>query len=243
MKLIVRDTYEAMSQQAASDIAQITQSLTAPVFCPASGDTPTALYKAMVTLAKEDKLACKNWWYVGLDEWMHMNGSDAGSCRYYVDKQLFEPLQIDAQRVCFFNGRAADAVAECERVEAFVAEHKGIDVAILGLGLNGHIGMNEPGTAASARSHVSQLDVQTQQVGQKYFAEPTAITSGLTLGIATLKEAKHILLLVSGARKANIVKQVVEGEVSEAVPATLLRDHPGFTIYLDKDAAQFLEGR
>jgi len=107
--------------------------------------------------------------------------------------------------------------------------------------MNGHIGMNEPNTSIQTRSHIINLDPLTVEVGQKYFKKPQPLDKGITLGIETLLEAKHIILVVTGAKKAAIVKQVLEGPISEAVPASLLRNHPNCSIYLDKAAASALK--
>lgn len=237
MKIIVNDSYESMSQAAAKEILQLLQPLSSPLVCIASGDTPAGLYKEMVEQVKRKHLNASEWNYVGLDEWMGMNGYDEGSCRYYIDQQVFDPLNVPIKRIAFFDGTVADPAKECERVEQFIQAHGKIDIAILGLGMNGHIGMNEPGTSASVRSHVSKLAPQTQEVGQKYFKSKTPLTKGLTLGMATILEAKHIFLLVSGTKKASIASRMVTEEISEQLPCTLLRDHTGLRIYLDKEAA------
>jgi galactosamine-6-phosphate isomerase len=112
-----------------------------------------------------------------------------------------------------------------------------MDVAILGVGMNGHVGMNEPGTPINTRSHVTELAPTTQQVGQKYFVKEQKLTKGITLGLKTLMEAKNIMLLISGKHKADITQKILEDAVSEDLPATLLRNHPALKIYLDSDAA------
>jgi len=169
-----------------------------------------------------------------------LNGDDEGSCRFHLDNQLFNPLGVAKDKIGFFDGKEKDLTNECENVENFIAQHGGIDIAILGLGMNGHIGMNEPGTPAALRSHVIELHNQTKEVGQKYFEKEQQLSKGITLGLATLMEARTIILLVSGGHKAKIVQQVLEGEISEQLPASLLRRHPGLQIYLDKSAAALI---
>ena len=240
MKIFITDSYAELSQQAAEDLVQLTASSNSPVVCTASGDSPAGLYKALFDKVKNKEAEVDNWYLLGLDEWAGMNGTDQGSCRFHLNNQLFSPLKIDDAKIIFFDGRAFDLLGECNRIEAFIQQHGPIDVCILGLGLNGHIGMNEPGTAVSTRSHISQLDPLTAQIGQKYFTSATALSEGVTVGLATILEAKHIMLLVSGAKKAAIIKQVLESEISESIPGTLLRNHPGLRVYLDKDAAQLL---
>ena len=237
MKIIINESYEDMSRAAAKEILQLLQPLSSPLICIASGDTPAGLYREMVDQVNKKRINTSEWNYVGLDEWMGMNGYMEGSCRYYIDQQLFDPLNVPIKRIAFFDGTVSDPGHEFERVERFIQAHKKIDIAILGLGMNGHIGMNEPGTPASLRSHVSKLDPQTQEVGQKYFKSQTPLTKGLTLGLATILEAKDIFLLVSGTKKATIANKMITEEISEQLPCTLLRNHPGLRMYLDKEAA------
>jgi galactosamine-6-phosphate isomerase len=243
METFIADTYEQMSKQAANDVIGLMQSSTNKLLCTASGDTPAGLYKEIVEKVNNKELNMDDWKFVGLDEWAGMNGSDEGSCRYHLDKQFFYPLKIEEEKICFFDGRAANLEDECQRTEDFIQQHGGIAVAILGLGTNGHIGMNEPGTPPQLHSHVAEIDSETQKVGQKYFSSPRSITHGITLGIANLMEAQQIILLVSGAHKAGIVKRIVEEEASEQLPASLLKQHPGLKIYLDAEAAQFIQSK
>ena len=243
MRIVIAQTYAAISLQAANDVKEILQSAPQPLLCVASGDSPAGLYSELVHQYNTNHFDASKCSFVGLDEWLGMNETDEGSCQYYVDQQLFQPLQVTEERICFFDGRAVHPENECSKTEAFIQQHSGIDVAIIGLGLNGHVGMNEPHTPASTRTHIADIDPLTAQTGQKYFKEQRTLSQGITLGLATLFEAKNIFLIVSGGRKAAIVKQVIEGEISEAVPASLLRNHAGFSVYLDADAAQLLQSR
>lgn len=240
MEIIVSETYEELSQRAANDLLVHLKQKKAPLWCPTSGSTPAGLYKALVQQIKEQGIDYSSWNFVGLDEWAGMNGTDEGSCRDFVNQHLFYPLGIAEERISFFDGRAQNKEAECDRVEAFIQQNGGIDVAIVGLGLNGHVGMNEPGTPVSQRSHVAHIHPHTQQVGQKYFTAAKDLSQGLTLGLATLLDAQHIFLMANGPAKAAIVKKMVEDEPNEQLPATLLRQHRGFRVYLDKEAAQLL---
>lgn len=241
MEIFVSDTYEAMSKQAADDVIEFMKLSDEPLICTASGHSPAALYKQITYRVSQKQLNISDWYFVGLDEWVGLNGSDEGSCRYHLNRELFDPLKINNSKICFFDGRAKNLQTECENVEEFIRKHKGIDVAILGVGMNGHVGMNEPGTPPALRSHVTDLDPITQKVGQKYFKEKQQLTQGITLGLATLMEARHIILLVSGSNKAEIIKKVIEGETSQQLPASLLRHHSGLRIYLDADAAKLIE--
>ena len=241
MNLFISNTYESMSAKAAEAMMQIMQSKRNPVLCPASGDSPTGLYKELINQLNNNGTDISRWNFVGLDEWLGMNGDDEGSCRFHLNNQLFNPLHISENNICFFDGKTKDLNAECDKVESFITKHGGIDVAIVGLGMNGHVGMNEPGTSSALRSHVTEIDAITQQVGQKYFKEKTHISKGITLGIANIMEARNVLLIVSGNKKAEIVRRLLEGEISEQLPASLLRNHPNCSVYLDAEAASLLE--
>lgn len=241
MQVYITDTYEDMSALAAGHLKSFMSQRGSPLLCVASGDSPAGLYRNLVKGVRKDGWESGHWKYVGLDEWIGMNGSDEGSCRYHLDQQLFTPLAVAPERICFFNGRAADPAQECTAVESFISQHNGIDVAILGLGLNGHIGMNEPGSDPNSRSHISELDPLTIQTAQKYFSSAREITGGLTLGMATILEARTIFLLVSGERKAPVVKQMLEGPLTTSLPASFLQNHSGARIYLDRDAASLLK--
>lgn len=241
MEIFIADTYQALSGQAADDVIQLMRSRNNPLLCAASGDTPAGLYKEIADQVNKNDLDISNWSFVGLDEWVGLNENDEGSCRFNLNEQLFDPLKTPASKISFFDGRAIDMNKECSDVESFIQQHEGIDVSILGLGMNGHIGMNEPGTSPALRSHVTNLDPVTQKVGQKYFKQQQQLKEGITLGIATLMESKHIILLVSGSHKAEIVKKMMEGDISEKLPGSLLRNHPSLKVYLDKDAASLIK--
>jgi glucosamine-6-phosphate isomerase len=240
MKVFISDNYKAMSEKALDEVKQLMKLRANPLICTASGDSPAGLYKELVENVNLKELDASNWYFVSLDEWAGMNGNDEGSCRFHLNNDLFNPLQIPAERICFFDGRADDLEEECLRIENFIKEHGGIDVAIIGLGMNGHAGMNEPGTSPDLYSHIAEIDPITQKVGQKYFKEQKQLSQGLTLGIASLMKIRHIMLLVSGSKKAEIVQRVLEGEISVTLPASLLRNHPNFKVYLDREAAGML---
>jgi len=243
MQVIVCSSYEELSQQVAEDLIQSMSSRSHPLVCAASGDSPAGLYRNLVARVHRKELDISDWSFLGLDEWVGLNGSDEGSCRYHLDKDLFGPLQVPPEKLFFFDGRKADLDAECRQAESFITGHGGIDATILGLGLNGHVGMNEPGTSVSTRCHVTVLDPITAQTGQKYFKEARTLSEGITLGLGTILDSRNIFLVVSGAKKASIVKTVLEGEMSEKVPASLLREHPGVRVYLDSEAASLLGSR
>ncbi len=241
MQIFIENDYESMSAKAADEVLQIIAPLKNPILCPATGDSPKGLYHEMVERIYKKNIDTSGWYFVGLDEWLGMNENDEGSCRYHLSHDLLKPLCIDEKNVSFFDGRAKDIQSEIQKTDNFIKKHGGIDIAIVGLGMNGHIGMNEPGTDPSLHSHVSEIDAITQQVGQKYFKQTKVITYGITLGISNIMEARHVILIVSGSKKAAIVQQILEENISEQLPASLLRRHKSFSVYLDEEAAYLLQ--
>jgi galactosamine-6-phosphate isomerase len=241
MKIIISNNYEELSKKVYNDIVTIMQAASKPLICVASGDSPSGIYKNIVKDVSANEINIDSWYFLGLDEWVGLNGNDEGSCRYHLNRELFTPLNISSNRICFFDGAATNLEDECKMTEDHIKEYNGIEIAILGLGMNGHIGMNEPHTSIKTRSHIINLDPLTVEVGQKYFKKPQPLDKGITLGIDTLMDAKHIVLVVSGTKKAAIVKQVIEGPISEAMPASLLRNHPNCYFYLDEAAASALK--
>ncbi|GAC1424951.1 MAG: glucosamine-6-phosphate deaminase [Flavisolibacter sp.] len=242
MEIFIETTYADLSSKIASDLISSLKLISSPLICAASGDSPIGFYKELEKKVENNELDVSSWKFVGLDEWVGMNEKDEGSCQWHLNHQLFHPLKITENRICFFNGKAKDLDDECNKTEKFIQDNGGITLAITGLGLNGHIGMNEPFTLVDRRSHKAAIAPITQQSGQKYFTRPTRLTHGITLGIANLMEAKNVFLIACGAHKAEIVKKILENEISNQLPASLFREHPGFKVYLDKAAAQLISG-
>ena len=241
MQVFIENDYESMSAKVAEKVLEIVVPLKNPLLCPATGDSPKGLYKEIVDRIVQKNINTSGWYFVGLDEWLGMNEHDEGSCRDHLNNDLLKPLCIDEKKVSFFDGRANDSQDEIQKTSNFIKKHGGIDIAIVGLGMNGHLGMNEPGTDPYLHSHISELDKITQQVAQKYFKQNTAITHGITLGIADIMEARQVILLVSGNKKAAIVQKVLEGGIAEQFPASFLCGHKNFSVYLDKEAASLLQ--
>jgi len=240
MKLIVSETYKSMSEKCVNDLLEFMLPLKNPLICTASGDTPKGMYEELIKQVYQKDIDVSNWHFIGLDEWAGMNGNDEGSCRYHLNDQLFRPLHIADDKIIFFDGRAKNLQAQCDGIDDYIALMGGIDVAIVGLGMNGHVGMNEPGTPPEQHSHIADIDAMTQVVGQKYFKNEQQLTKGLTLGLASLQEASLIMLLANGNKKAAIIKKIFEHDTSPQLPVTLLLNHKKISIYLDKEAASLI---
>jgi glucosamine-6-phosphate isomerase len=237
MQLIVGKDYDEMSDFAAAGMLAALKDKKNPLVCLPSGSSPVGLCEKIREYF--DASGTKpDWYFVGLDEWVGMDGADNGSCRHFFDEQLLVPMQMPVDRISFFDGKSNKLEEECRKAENFISTHGGIDIAVLGIGMNGHLGFNEPGVDPASRAHVVELDEVTQTVGQKYFTEKKELKQGITLGISTLMEARKIFLLVSGKHKSPILKKAMQDEISNRFPATLLRNHPDYTIYADADAAE-----
>lgn len=237
MTVKISKNYEDMSLQAVLDLLKLIQYKKNPVICTASGDTPALMYRTLIEQVNKNDIDISGWHFIGLDEWAGMNGNDEGSCRYHLNKQLFHPLNIAEDKIAFFDGGAKNLKAQCDGIEDYIRLHGGIDVAILGLGMNGHVGMNEPGASALQHAHVAEIHKATQKVGRKYFTTEQKLTHGLTLGIASLIEASHLMLLVNGINKADIVRRFLESGPTPELPASLLELHNSFVVYLESESA------
>lgn len=240
MKIEVSESYQLMAEKCVSDLLEFVKPLKTPLICTASGDTPKGMYKELIKQVEEKKIDISGWHFISLDEWAGMNGDDEGSCRNHLDNDLFHPLNIAKDKIVFFDGRATDLEAECNKIDEHINKMGGIAVAIVGLGMNGHVGMNEPGTPENLHSHIADIDAITQQVGQKYFKTEQSLTKGLTLGLASLQETSFIMLLANGVKKSAIVRKVFEYDNSPELPAISLLSHKDICIYLDNEAASLI---
>lgn len=241
MKISKYDTYEELSKAAAGLVAKQLAAKPNSVICFPSGDSPSGMLKEIVTAVNDGRMDISQCFFVGLDEWVGMDQNDFGSCKHYLYTNFFSKVNVDAEKVMLFDAKAADLRAECEKMNQFIADKGGLDIMIVGIGMNGHLGLNEPGTAFDLYAHLSELDPITVEVGQKYFKQETKLTHGITLGLKHLAEAKIPVLIASGAKKADIIHESLQGLVTTEVPASVLQTIPQAIILLDIDAAAELE--
>lgn len=237
MQLSIHATYEEMSQKAAEAVIRLAETHTEPLVCFPSGNTPVLFLKNLVNHFQE-KNETPNWYFIGLDEWLGVPPTEKGSCRQFLDEHFFQPLSIPENRIFFFDGLSADPEAECRKAEQWIDIRGNIKICVLGLGQNGHLGLNEPGSDFSLKTQVTNLTESTKAGGQNYFSQPKELKSGITLGLGTIMNSGTVFLLVNGSKKATILQQVLEGIVTPAIPATILKDHPDCWVYLDEAAVQ-----
>ena len=229
--------YETLSEATANLIIEVLKQKPDALICIASGDTPLGVCEF---LAKSDKKFFEKCTFVGLDEWVGMDENDEGSCKYGIYQNLLIPLNIPAERIKYFNAKAQDLESECQKINEFIASKGGLDVMLVGVGMNGHIALNEPNTPFGIYAHVSDLEDITKSVGQKYFAKDTILTQGITLGLAHLKEAKLPILIANGLRKASVINVALTDEITEKFPASIFQKLENSIVMLDEAAAQEL---
>lgn len=239
MKLLVYKSYSELSRAAADAIANYIQQKPTSKVCIASGHTPLGVFECLVNDVKSGILDVSQCTFISLDEWVGVERSDSGSCWSMVDKCLFTPLQISKSNILFFDGESDDLQGECDKVNRFL-EPDGLDIMLVGIGLNGHVAMNEPGTSFGLRAHLSQLAEETIHVGQKYFDKPTKLSKGITLGLQNFREARLPILMANGSKKAAIIQKVIHHPVSENIPATIVQTIPEALVMIDQEAAALI---
>lgn len=232
--------YDDLSQHTAGYIAQVINQKPNALLCLASGDTPIETYHRLVALVQAGRVDISQCTFVGLDEWVGFGPDDVGSCSYYVYRDLFRPLALRADQVHVFDAKASDLAAECSRIDTLIESRGGLDLLLVGMGMNGHIALNEPGTPFDLGCHVVELAESTKTVGQKYFAQTTTLTQGITLGLRHLTEARDVILLVSGTKKAPTLREALMGPVSVQLPASIVQNRPNVHVWVDEAAGSLL---
>ena len=206
----------------------------------ATGSTPIGLYKNMIEDYKKGNVSYKNVKSVNLDEYIGQGVGDEQSYVEFMRNNLFNHIDIDLANTDLPCGKCDDMQAECDRYNAKLASIS-VDIQVLGIGSNGHIGFNEPNTPFGSVTHVVDLTENTIKDNARFFNSIDEVpTQAISMGIKNVMNAKSILLIASGANKADAIKATVEGPVTESVPASVLQLHPDVYIVVDKDAASKL---
>lgn len=241
MQLNIYKDYETLSQHVADEMIELIRLKPTAVFCLASGDTPRLPYTMMTQKAIERKIDFTRCTFIGLDEWVGIAPENEGSCHYFLQKMVFEPLRLAEGQIHLFDGQSKDLTKECKRMDKVVLEKGGIDMMIVGIGMNGHIGFNEPGISVDHYAHVVELDEATRTVGQKYFSQKTTLTKGITMGLNHLLEADKAILIANGRKKAEVIKKALEEDITTDLPASIIRRHSNGVVMLDEEAASALK--
>ena len=240
MKVIVVKDYEEMSLKAFEVMAEVVKNKPNAVLGLATGSTPIGLYKNMIKDHKENGTSYKNIKTVNLDEYAGLDYSSDQSYVYFMRSNLFDHIDIDLNNTNIENGKATDRQAECDRYNKLLEEMQQ-DIQVLGIGSNGHIAFNEPGTPFGSVTHIVDLAESTIKDNSRMFASIDEVPrQAFTMGLKNIMNAKKVLILANGANKAKAVYGLVKGEVTENLPASVLQLHPDCVVIADESAASLL---
>ena len=241
MEVIIQPDYEQVCAEAADIIKEAWKRKHDLVLGLATGKTPLGLYKKLVDLHKEGEMDFASVTAFNLDEYLGLGERHPQSFAYYMDQNLLGQVNIRKENVHHLDGRPADIEAHCRAYEEKIKSVGGIDVQILGIGTNGHIAFNEPGSSLSSRTRLKILTRETVEANRPFFEREQDVPRFcLTMGIGTILETNSVLLLASGKDKAEVVSRAVEGPVMASVPASALQLHPRAKFVIDEAAASKL---
>jgi len=243
MKVLVFETYEDMSKYAAKMIADRLRAKPTLVLGLATGSTPLGTYQELIRLHQEEGLDFSQAGSFNLDEYLGLTGDHDQSYRYFMNTNLFDSINVDKTNTQVPDGTAADPAKMCQEYEEAIVAAGGIDIQVLGIGGNGHIAFNEPGSARDSRTRIVDLDEATIRDNSRFFDSAADVPKqAISMGMATIMETKEVILLANKANKADAIAKAIEGPATEEVPASLLQEHANVTFLVEKEAAAKLTG-
>ncbi|MFC5711916.1 glucosamine-6-phosphate deaminase [Thalassorhabdus alkalitolerans] len=238
MKVIVCSSYEMVSVKAAQIVRSHVREKPDSVFGLATGGTPLRMYDLLAEDHRLNGTSYQKAVSFNLDEYVGLNRSHPNSYHYYMQSHFFSKVDLLPANRFVPDGLASDLQEECEQYEKQIKDEGGIDLQILGLGENGHIGFNEPGTSFKKGTHVTTLTNDTRKANARFFKNQREVPHyAITMGLNTIIQAKKIVLLAAGRKKAKAVKRMITGPVTESFPASILQTHSDVTILIDKEAS------
>ena len=241
MEIIRVKDYEEMSLKAASYILSKLKQIDTPVLGLATGSTPIGLYSQLVDEYKKGNVSFENVTTFNLDEYTKIEPTDPNSYHFFMNTNLFDHIDLPKEQIHLPNGSAEDLEAECQEYEEKITRAGKMDLQVLGIGINGHIGFNEPGTHFTSRTHIVTLDESTREANSRFFSTIDEVpTHAITMGIETIMESKEIVLLISGEQKAETLNRLLNGEVNEEFPASILHKHNNVIVIADAAACSKL---
>ena len=239
-KVYLEKDFEAMSRRSAELVAGVVRAKPDALISLPAGSTASRTFEILKEMSDAGRVDFSRAWFVALDEWLDLE-EESENCDAFMRKHFYGPLGIPDQRVKRFDIHAEDLLQACGEVDRFIFDRGGIDVMLLGVGMNGHLGLNEPGGNFADYSKVVDLDPVTARVGQKYFSGGMKLTRGITLGVHHMFEAGLVILQVGGSHKAGIMEKVLRTPPTEEIPATVLKLVPHGVLVMDRDAAANVE--
>ena len=242
MEVLIFDDDASASQYAARMIASLVGEKPAAVLGLPTGSTPCLVYEELRRRHKEEALDFGGITTFNLDEYVGLDGDHPSSYRYFMQQVLFGHINVDPEKVHVPDGKSDNVPATCAEYEKRIEAAGGIDLQVLGLGSDGHIGFNEPSSSLASRTRIKTLTQETREDNARFFDSIDEVPRHcITMGIGTIMEARKIVLLAFGKRKAAAVRQVVEGAISAMWPASILQMHPSVVVLLDEAAAADLD--
>ena len=241
MRLIVTKNYEEMSKVAAKEMAEDIKRNPEIVLGLATGGTPVGMYKELIRMYNEGELDFSKVTSINLDEYVGLAGDHDQSYRYFMNTNLFDHINIDKNNTFVPNGLAENVEEECMAYDSRIQDMGGIDLQLLGLGANGHIGFNEPGEALSVGTHLTDLKESTIEANARFFDSIDDVPrKAITMGLGGIMKSKKIIVIASGEGKADAVKAMVSGKISTNMPASMLQMHRDVVVIIDEAAAKLL---
>ena len=237
MKFIVCKDYDEMSKKAAEIMIDVVKNNPKATLGLATGSSPIGMYNYMAKAYENKEVSFKECKSFNLDEYYKISKDNDQSYYYFMNENLFSKIDIDLKNTDIPNGEAEDYEEECKRYDAKIEANGGIDVQVLGIGNNGHIGFNEPEEWLYSGTHKTGLTQSTIEANKRFFESIDDVpTSALTMGMATILKARKIVMVISGKAKAEVTKILKEGRMSTSCPASILHCHNDVTIVCDEDA-------
>lgn len=237
MRVILCENYEEMSKQASKLVAS--QLILKPdsVLGLATGSTPIGLYDNLIEMNKKGEIDFSGVTTFNLDEYYPIKKSNDQSYDYFMNEHLFSKVNIDKENTHIPNGETENPAEECKNYEKLIRQNGGIDLQILGIGTNGHIGFNEPDNNLNSLTHLTDLTESTIEANSRFFDNADEVPKqALTMGISTILKSRKIILLASGANKSRVVGELLNPEINTSIPATMLKVHPDVVLICDRDA-------
>jgi glucosamine-6-phosphate deaminase len=243
MRIIKAKNYQEMSKQAASILAAEVTLKPDCVLGLATGSTPIGTYEELIARYNRGEVDFSQISTVNLDEYKGLDKEDDQSYYYFMNKHLFNEINVDKKRTYLPDGMASDSEMECEKFEQLIEEIGGVDIQVLGIGHNGHIGFNEPSSVFEKVTHCVDLAEETIEANKRFFDSADDVPrQAYTMGIGTIMKGRKILLLVYGAEKADILAKALLGDITPEVPASILQLHPDVILVGDEEALSGFPG-
>ncbi|MGG1292696.1 glucosamine-6-phosphate deaminase [Bacillus smithii] len=242
MRVVKVANYEEMSQKAAECIIRQVKEKPDSVLGLATGGTVIGTYQLLAKDHQKNGTSYRQILTVNLDEYIGISPEHEQSYHFYMKKRLFDHIQIPPENTYLPDGQAEDLEEECKRYDERIESLGGIDLQLLGIGVNGHIGFNEPGTPFDSKTHIVELSESTRKANARFFNTLEEVPKkAITMGIETIMKSKKILLLASGLKKAPIIRKLFQEGITEEIPASVLKKHENVVLIADEEALSLVD--